>query len=173
MIIFKSFTFIILVSSLSGQKEIDFKNLEKIDNIFFIEGENIPADGSVYQYRNGEKEMMGIMKNGKKLFYQNNEGDAILKFRNTSGYKDKDVKFIKTEGIYKYELEMPLNMVLMVIEESFNGDVEEWWENSYLDEEMDLISDNGSYDENIMYYVEDENGKFHDIFDYLNTLKTT
>ena len=45
----------------------------------------------------------------------------------------------------------------MVIEESFNGDVEEWWENSYLDEEMDLISDNGSYDENIMYYVEDEN----------------
>ena len=66
MIIFKSFTFIILVTSLSGQKEIDFKNLEKIDNIFFIEGEDIPADGSVYQYRNGEKEMMGIMKNGKK-----------------------------------------------------------------------------------------------------------
>ena len=56
------------------------------------------------------------------------------------------IKFIKTEGIYKYELEMPLNMVLMVIEESFNGDVEEWWENSYLDEEMDLISDNGRYD---------------------------
>ena len=51
-------------------------------------------------------------------------------------------------------------------------DVEEWWENSYLYEEMDLLSDNGSYDENIMYYVEDENGKFHDIFDYLNTFKT-
>ena len=48
MIIFRSFTFIILVSSLLGQKEIDFKNLEKIDNIFFIEGENIPADGRVY-----------------------------------------------------------------------------------------------------------------------------
>ena len=31
MIIFKSFTFIILVSSLSGQKEIDFNNLEKIE----------------------------------------------------------------------------------------------------------------------------------------------
>ena len=66
MIIFRSFTFIILVSSLSGQKEIDFKNLKKIDNLFFIEGENIPADGSVYHYRNGEKEIMGIMKNGKK-----------------------------------------------------------------------------------------------------------
>ena len=66
MIIFRSFTFIILVSSLSGQKEIDFNNLEKIENIFFIEGENIPADGSVYQYRNGKKEIMGIMKNGKK-----------------------------------------------------------------------------------------------------------
>ena len=36
-----------------------------------------------------------------------------------------------------------------------------------------LISDNGSYDENIMYYVEDENGKFHDIFDYLNILIKT
>ncbi len=30
MIIFRSFTFIILVSSLSGQKEIDFKNLKKM-----------------------------------------------------------------------------------------------------------------------------------------------
>ena len=39
-----------------------------------------------------------IMKNGKKLFYQADKGDAIFKFRNTSGYKDKDVKFIKTEG---------------------------------------------------------------------------
>ena len=67
MIIFRSFTFIILVSSLSGQKEIDFKNLKKIDNLFFIEGENIPADGSVYHYRNGEKEIMGIMKSGKKV----------------------------------------------------------------------------------------------------------
>ena len=85
----------------------------------------------------------------------------------------KKIKFIKTEGIYKYGLEMPLNIVLMAIEESFNGDVEEWWENSYLYEEMDLISDNGSYDENIMYYVEDENGKFHDIFDYINTLIKT
>ena len=66
MIISRSFTFIILVSSLSGQKEIDFNSLKKIENIFFIEGENIPADGSVYQYRNGEKEIMGIMKNGKK-----------------------------------------------------------------------------------------------------------
>ena len=50
----------------------------------------------------------------------------------------KKIKFIKTEGIYKHGLEMPLNMVLMVIKESFNGDVEEWWENSYLYEEMDL-----------------------------------
>ena len=39
-----------------------------------------------------------IMKNGKKLFYQADKGDAIFKFRNTSGYKDEDVKFIKTEG---------------------------------------------------------------------------
>ena len=39
-----------------------------------------------------------IMKNGKKLFYQDDKGDAIFKFRNTSGYKDEDVKFIKTEG---------------------------------------------------------------------------
>ena len=66
MIIFSSFTFLILVSLLTGQKEIDLNNLEKINNIFFIEGENIPADGSIYQYRNGKKEIMGIMKNGKK-----------------------------------------------------------------------------------------------------------
>ena len=30
---------------IQGQKEIDLKNLEKIDNTFFIEGKNIPADG--------------------------------------------------------------------------------------------------------------------------------
>lgn len=39
-----------------------------------------------------------IMKNGKKIFYQDDKGDAIFKFRNTSGHKDQDVKFIKTEG---------------------------------------------------------------------------
>lgn len=49
---------------------------------------------------NGEKMKTTtfIMKNGKKIFYQDDKGDAIFKFRNTSGYKDKDVKFIKTEG---------------------------------------------------------------------------
>lgn len=80
------------------------------------------------------------------------------------------IKFIKTEGIYKHGIEIQVKDVILAINSDFNGDVEEWWENSYLYEEMDLISDNGSYDENIMYYVEDENGKFHDIFDYLNTL---
>jgi len=39
-----------------------------------------------------------IMKNGKKLFYQDDKSNAISKFRNTSEYKDQDVKFIKTEG---------------------------------------------------------------------------
>jgi len=39
-----------------------------------------------------------IMKNGKKIFYQDDKGDAIRTFRNTSGYKDEDVKSIKTEG---------------------------------------------------------------------------
>ena len=37
-----------------------------------------------------------IMKNGKKLFYQDHKSNAISKFRNTSEYKDQDVKFIKT-----------------------------------------------------------------------------
>ena len=66
MIIYRAFTFLILGSSLTGQEEIDINNLEKINSIFFIKGENIPADGSIYQYRNGKKEIMGIMKNGKK-----------------------------------------------------------------------------------------------------------
>ncbi len=39
-----------------------------------------------------------IMKNGKKIIYQDDKGDAIFNFRNSSGYKDEDVKFIKTEG---------------------------------------------------------------------------
>ena len=39
-----------------------------------------------------------IMKNGKKLFYQDDKGDAICQFRNQSNYKDVDVKFIKTDG---------------------------------------------------------------------------
>ena len=39
-----------------------------------------------------------IMKNGKKIIYHDDKGDAIFNFRNSSGYKDEDVKFIKTEG---------------------------------------------------------------------------
>jgi len=33
-----------------------------------------------------------------KLIYHDDKGDAIFNFRNSSGYKDEDVKFIKTEG---------------------------------------------------------------------------
>ena len=66
MVVNRIYIFILLLSSLSGQKEIDFNSLEKINDIFSIKGENTPVNARIYQYKNGKKEIMGIMKNGKK-----------------------------------------------------------------------------------------------------------
>jgi len=66
MVVNRIYIFILLLSSLSGQKEIDINSLEQINDIFSIKGENIPVNARIYQYRNGKKEIMGIMKDGKK-----------------------------------------------------------------------------------------------------------
>ena len=67
MVVNRIYIFILLLSSISGQKEIDFNSLEKINDIFSIKGENTPVNARIYQYRNGQKEIMGIMKDGKKV----------------------------------------------------------------------------------------------------------
>ena len=47
MIIFRLYIFILLLSSLSGQEEIDFNSLEKINDIFSIKGENTPVNARI------------------------------------------------------------------------------------------------------------------------------
>ena len=78
------------------------------------------------------------------------------------------LKFIKLEANYKYAIEIDFNDTINSIKNDYNGDIDDWWENRYLDEEMELISDNGSYDENIEFFIEDESGNNHDIHDFLS-----
>ena len=80
----------------------------------------------------------------------------------------KKIRFIRLEANYKYAVETEFINTINSIKNDYGGDIDEWWENRCLDEEMDLISDNGSYDENIMFYIEDESGKHHDINDFLS-----
>ena len=76
------------------------------------------------------------------------------------------VFFISLEGVYKKGVEKDLNEILTTIKNDYNSNIDEWWENAYLDEEMDLISDNGNYDENLNYFIESK-GKFHDINEFI------
>ena len=56
--------------------------------------------------------------------------------------------------------------IVSSIKNDFKGDVDAWWENAYLDEEMELISDNGHYGENYEFFIE-EDGKLFDVHEYL------
>ena len=89
-----------------------------------------------------------------------------------------NVLFVSLEGIYKKGVEKDLNEILTTIKNDYHSNIDEWWENAYLDEEMDLISDNFSfdkncfpssffYDENLNFFIEHE-GKFHYINEFLS-----
>ena len=89
-----------------------------------------------------------------------------------------NVLFVSLEGIYKKGVEKDLNEILTTIKNDYHSNIDEWWENAYLDEEMDLISDNFSfdkncfpssflYDENLNFFIEHER-KFHYINEFLS-----
>ena len=78
-----------------------------------------------------------------------------------------NILFVSLEGIYKKGVEKDLNEILTTIKNDYASNIDDWWENAYLDEEMDLISDNGIYDENLNFFIEHE-GKFHDINEFLS-----
>ena len=59
------------------------------------------------------------------------------------------VFFISLECVYKKGVEKDLNEILTIIKNDYNSNIDEWWKKAYLDEEMDLISTNGNYDENL------------------------
>jgi len=76
------------------------------------------------------------------------------------------IQFISLEGCLKKGVEKDLETIVSSIKNDFNGDVDAWWENAYLDEEMELISDNGNYGENYEFFIE-EDGKLFDVHEYL------
>ena len=53
-----------------------------------------------------------------------------------------NVLFVSLEGIYKKGVEKDLNEILTTIKNDYDSNIDNWWENAYLDEEMDLIADN-------------------------------
>lgn len=77
-----------------------------------------------------------------------------------------NVLFVSTEGQYKHGVEKNLDELLALIKSDFNSNVDDWWDNSDLNEEMELLEDFGNYDENLNYFIEVE-GVLHDMFDYL------
>ena len=77
------------------------------------------------------------------------------------------VLFVSLEGVYKKGVGKDLNEILTTIKNDYDSNIDDWWENTYLDEEMDLISDNGIYDENLNFFIECA-GKFHDINEFLS-----
>ena len=62
----KTFSLFLSFSILFCQKEININSLVKKSDTFIIKGEELPANGVVFQLKNGKKKIMGNLKNGKK-----------------------------------------------------------------------------------------------------------
>ena len=62
----KTFSLFLSFSVLFCQKEININSLVKKSDTFIIKGEELPANGIVFQLKNGKREIMGNLKNGKK-----------------------------------------------------------------------------------------------------------
>ena len=91
----------------------------------------------------------------------------------------KKVLFVRIEGTCKSGVEKDLNEILTTIKNDYDSNIDDWWDNAYLTDEMDLISDNCRYGnfyfppsfvlgENAHCLIEDE-GKCFYINEYLSS----
>jgi hypothetical protein len=75
-----------------------------------------------------------------------------------------------TEGTIKKGMELNLEELLSSIKTEFNGSVDDFWDNRFMDLQLDMeIIGAGEYSENIEYFIEDENGNSHDAFEFLES----
>jgi len=75
-----------------------------------------------------------------------------------------------TEGTIKKGMELNLEKLLNTIKTEFNGNVDDWWDNLFIDLQMDMeIIEEGEYSENLEFFIEDENGNSHNAFEFLES----
>lgn len=75
-----------------------------------------------------------------------------------------------TEGTIKKGMELNLEKLLITIKTEFNGSVDDWWDNLFMDLQMDMeIIEQGEYSENIEFFIEDENGNSYNAFEFLES----
>ena len=75
-----------------------------------------------------------------------------------------------TEGTIKKGMELNLEKLLITIKTEFNGSVDDWWDNLFMDLQMDMeIIEQGAYSENIEFFIEDENGNSYNAFEFLES----
>ena len=76
------------------------------------------------------------------------------------------VLFVSLEGNIKKGVEKDIDKIISIIKNDFDSDIDEWWEDACLDEEMDIISDNGNYGQELDFFIEHE-GKLHDMDEFI------
>lgn len=75
-----------------------------------------------------------------------------------------------TEGNVKKGIEIDLESVLNKIRNEHEGNIDSWWENEFMDIQMDMdIIDEGNYSENLEFFIEDEKGISHNLFEFLES----
>lgn len=75
-----------------------------------------------------------------------------------------------TEGSIKKGAEFNLEELLNIIKTEFNGSIDDWWNNRFIDIHMDMeIIEEGEYSENLEFFIQDEFGKSHNPFEFLES----
>jgi hypothetical protein len=75
-----------------------------------------------------------------------------------------------TEGNVKKGMELDLESVLNKIREEYEGNVGSWWDNDFMDLQMDMeMIEEGNYSENLEFFIEDENGVSHNAYEFLES----
>jgi|TARA_B110000285_G_scaffold124755_1_gene140788 hypothetical protein len=75
-----------------------------------------------------------------------------------------------TEGTVKKGMEIDLGSILDKIRNEFAGNIENWWDDEFIDLHMDMdIIEEGFYSENLEFYIEDEKGVSHNALEFLES----
>ena len=75
-----------------------------------------------------------------------------------------------TEGTVKKGMEIELDSVLNKIRNDYSGNIENWWDDEFMDMHMDMdIIEEGIFSENIEFFIEDEKGISHNAIVFLES----
>ena len=74
------------------------------------------------------------------------------------------------EGTVKKGMEFDLDSILNKIRTEFDGDIENWFFDELMEIHIDMeIIGEGSYSENLEFYIEDDKGNPHDLIEFFKS----